>query len=231
LISVGGTAAAQRGNFPRPVRPQLPTDIARDQSAQATQEFERLVRERLRSRSSINGYKLADQEKSALRKLEDAVSGTRAVSASQLAEARTAVTSPGGRFVLGALEMQLGSRTGDIALQTVGLDNVIDSGAAPAQVLPRLHRNRGVLALNENNLAKAELSFAKVVELQPSDAESTVTLAQIKSDLGKHKDALQLFEQAIRTQESAKAEVPQVWLRAANSTRARLAALQAKKAK
>jgi tetratricopeptide (TPR) repeat protein len=224
VLATGGPATAQDKGYPEPVRPELPTDIFRDRAAQAGQDFERLVRERLRSKSSISGFKLTEQEKSALRKLENAASRGSGPATRELEEARAVAQSPDALFVLGALELQLGAKATDSKLQYQGTDRVIDSGAAPAAILPRLYRNQGIFALNENNLPKAELAFAKLVQINPANAEAAVTLAQVKNDLGKHKEALQLFEQAISAQKSANAAVPDIWVRAANSTRAKVTA-------
>ena len=58
--------------------------------------------------------------------------------------------------------------------------------------LPVIYRNQAVLANNAGNKAKAEAAFAKVVELSPNDPEALINLAQVKNDLKKPDEAVQL---------------------------------------
>jgi tetratricopeptide (TPR) repeat protein len=68
-----------------------------------------------------------------------------------------------------------------------------------------------VLANNANNKAKAETAFAKVVELSPNDPEALISLAQVKSDLKKPAEAVQLISRAIELKRAAGQTVDESW--------------------
>jgi tetratricopeptide (TPR) repeat protein len=125
-----------------------------------------------------------------------------AVAAAQSADARYAV----GRF-----QVEIGLGTNDVALQAQGLDNLIASGKVPAADLAVIYRNQAVLANNAGNKAKAEAGFAKAVELRPNDPEALISLAQVKNDLKKPAEAVQLISRAIELKRAAGQPVDESW--------------------
>ena len=217
------TGAAQEAKLQAPQPPQL-QDVWQSRAAYRETNMDQLVRDRLAKNSALRGYQLSPAERRALQALQVAASSTDAAKGPPaLAAASKVVQSADGRFVLGALQMQMGAQANDTAMQAAGTDIVIESGAAPAGVLPKLLRNQGTFALDANDLGKAEAAFGKLVALAPGDADAAIALAQIKVDLRKDQEALKLFEQAIAAKGMAGQEVPPVWMRAAESTRRRVA--------
>jgi tetratricopeptide (TPR) repeat protein len=122
-----------------------------------------------------------------------------------------AATSPGGRYAIGRFQLEIGLGTNNTAMQAQGLDNLIASGQVNATDLPTIYRNQGVLASNANNKAKAEASFAKVVELSPNDPEALISLAQVKNELKKPAEAVQLISRAIDIKRAAGQTVDESW--------------------
>ncbi|HEY0112710.1 MAG TPA: hypothetical protein VGB59_06110 [Allosphingosinicella sp.] len=231
LAAAQGTSLLAQQNSPEaPTVPEPPNeDMIEMRAEQAQRLFDRLVNEKARRGSVVAGYKMAPEEKKALRTLEDSLdSEDKGKVAAALAAARPHMSSPNALFVYGALELQAGNRFQDSAMQSEGTDLVVGSGAAPEKVLSRLLRNQASFAMEANDLPKAEGAFAKLLAMTPADADTAVALAQIKADLGKHQEALGLFSQAIAAKTAAGQEVPALWLRVSESVRRRAQASAAK---
>jgi tetratricopeptide (TPR) repeat protein len=128
-----------------------------------------------------------------------------------LPAAAAAATSPGGRYAVGRFQLEIGLGTNNVAMQAQGLDNLIASGQVSAADLPVIYRNQGVLANSANNQGKAEAAFAKVVQLSPNDPEALVSLAQVKNDLKKPAEAVQLVSRAIELKRGARQAVDESW--------------------
>lgn len=169
------------------------------------------------------GYKMTNAENKLLldvqRKME---SKDPKVGFDAAAKVAGSLKSPGALYVLSALEMQIAGKMHDRGLQSRATDHAVSSGAAPAKLLPDLLRNQAAFALDDGNMAKAEGAYTALVALAPADAESIVTLAQIKADMGKPKEAMPLFDQAIALKKASSQPVPAVWVQAANAVRAKL---------
>ncbi len=128
-----------------------------------------------------------------------------------LAAATPAATSPGGRYAIGRFQLEIGLGTNNTAMQAQGLENLVASGQVAAVDLPTIYRNQGVLANNANNKAKAEAAFAKVVELSPNDPEALITLAQVKTELKKPAESVQLISRAIELKRAAGQKADESW--------------------
>ena len=68
-----------------------------------------------------------------------------------------------------------------------------------------------MLANNAGDKAKAEAAYAKVVELSPNDPEALISLAQVKNDLKKPAEAVQLISRAIELKRAAGQTVDESW--------------------
>lgn len=177
-----------------------------------------------RERMPKGAVQLAKEEQKpieAFRKIVEAGSNRNATE--QIARARAAAKSASGRYVFNVLLLQHANKVGDAALRVEATDGILASGMAPPEMLAALYKNQGVFATTGGDLAKAEAAFAKVVELSPQDLETMVFLAQIKSDLGKHGEAVALFDRAIASTKAANQPVPADWERAAAATRLKIA--------
>ena len=155
---------------------------------------------------------LSKEERAALLPVQTAVVAKDwATAQTALAAAAPVATSPGGRYALGRFQLEVGLGTSNVAMQSQGIENLISSGQVDAAQLPGMYRNQAILANNAGNKAKAEASYAKVVELTPNDPEALINLAQIKNDLKKPAEAVQLISRAIDMQRAAGQPVKESW--------------------
>ena len=161
---------------------------------------------------TATGPTLTKEERTALLPVQNAITAKDwATAQGAMPAATAAATSPGGRYAIGRFQLEIGLGTNNIAMQAQGLDNLIASGVVNATDLPTIYRNQGVLANNANNKAKAEVAFAKVVELSPNDPEALISLAQVKNELKKPAEAVQLISRAIDLKRAAGQPVDESW--------------------
>jgi tetratricopeptide (TPR) repeat protein len=161
---------------------------------------------------AAKGPTLTKEERAALLPVQTAITAKDwATAQAAMPAASAAVTSPGGRYAIGRFQLEIGVGTNNIALQSQGLENLLASGQVEADQLPIIYRNQAVLANNAGNKAKAEAGYAKVVELTPNDPEALINLAQIKSELKKPVEAVQLISRAIDMQRAAGQPVKESW--------------------
>jgi len=161
---------------------------------------------------AAKGPTLTKEERAALLPVQTAITAKDwAAAQAAMPAASAAVTSPGGRYAIGRFQLEIGTGTKNVALQAQGLDNLLASGQVEGEQLPILYRNQAVLANEAGNKAKAEAAYAKVVELTPNDPEALINLAQIKSELKKPAEAVQLISRAIDMQRATGQPVKESW--------------------
>lgn len=161
---------------------------------------------------AANSITLTKEERTAMMPVQTAITAKDwATAKAGLPAAAAAATSPGGRYAIGRFQLEIGLGTNDVAMQSLGLDNLIASGKVEAGDLPTIYRNQAVLAGNAGNKAKAEAAYAKVVELSPNDPEALISLAQVKNDLKKPAEAVQLISRAIDMKRAAGQPVDESW--------------------
>lgn len=147
---------------------------------------------------------LSDAERKTLAPLQTAVNAKDwATAKAALPAAQAAAQGPDAKYYLGQFIITIGLGTNDEALQSQGLDMMIDSGKVPAAELPKFYSNQAVFASKAKNNAKAEAAFAKVLELTPNDPNAMINLAKAKLDLNKNAEAMTLLERAIAAQQAA----------------------------
>lgn len=162
--------------------------------------------------AQASGITLTKEERAALAPVQTAITAKDwATAQSTLTAAAPNVTSPGGRYAVGRFQLEIGLGTNNTALQALGLDNLIASGQVEAKDLPVMYRNQAVLANNSGNKAKAEAAYARAVELSPNDPELMISLAQVKNDLKKPAEAVQLISRAIEVKRAAGQTVDESW--------------------
>lgn len=158
------------------------------------------------------GITLTKEERAALAPVQTAITAKDwATAQAALTAAAPNVTSPGGRYAVGRFQLEIGLGTNNTAMQGLGLDNLIASGQVEAKDLPVMYRNQAVLANNAGNKAKAEAAYARAIELSPNDPELMISLAQVKNDLKKPADAVQLISRAIEIKRAAGQPVDESW--------------------
>ncbi|HYJ82451.1 MAG TPA: tetratricopeptide repeat protein [Allosphingosinicella sp.] len=159
-----------------------------------------------------SGITLTKEERAALAPVQTAITAKDwATAQSGLTAGMGAVTSPGGKYAVGRFQVEIGLGINNIGMQTLGIDNMIASGQVTGPELVPLLRNQAVLANNAGNKAKAEAAYARVVELSPTDPEALINLAQVKNDLKKPVDAVQLISRAIDMKRAAGQPVDESW--------------------
>ncbi|HEY0113748.1 MAG TPA: hypothetical protein VGB59_11460 [Allosphingosinicella sp.] len=158
------------------------------------------------------GPVLTKEERAALLPVQTAITAKDwAAAQAGMPAAIAAAKSPGGRYAIGRFQLQIGLGLNDVALQSQGLENLIASGQVEAADLPVIHRNLGVLANNAGNKAKAEGHYVKAVELAPNDPDTLISLAQVKNDLKKPVEAVQLISRAIDIKRAAGQPADESW--------------------
>jgi len=157
-------------------------------------------------------YNLSKVERAALLPVQNAITAKDwATAQAALPAAVAGAQGPDARYAIGRFQLEIGIGVNNVAMQSQGLDNLIASGQVPADDLPMIWRNRGVLASNAGDKAKAEASYAKVVELSPNDPEAMIALAQVKNELRKPAEAVQLVSRAIDRKRAANQTVDESW--------------------
>ncbi|HYW17099.1 MAG TPA: hypothetical protein VE891_13225 [Allosphingosinicella sp.] len=158
------------------------------------------------------GPSLSKEERAALLPVQTAVTAKDWAGAqAALPAAAAAATGPGGRYYVGRFQLEIGIGTNNEALQAQGMDNLLASGQVPVADQGPIYRNQGILATKANNRAKAEAAFARAVELSPNDTETLISLAQVKNDLKKPAEAVQLISRAIDLKRAAGQKADESW--------------------
>ncbi|HEX9963859.1 MAG TPA: hypothetical protein VGB04_02625 [Allosphingosinicella sp.] len=164
------------------------------------------------AQAAPSGPTLTKEERVALLPVQTAITAKDwATAQTALAAAAPAATSPGGRYFLGRFQLEIGVGTNNVALQAQGIENLLASGQVEAADQPAIYRNQAILANNAGNKAKAEVAYARLVELTPNDPEALIALAQIKSDLKKPAEAVQLISRAIDMKRATGQKVDESW--------------------
>ncbi|HEX8261531.1 MAG TPA: tetratricopeptide repeat protein [Allosphingosinicella sp.] len=157
-------------------------------------------------------FNLSKEERAALLPVQTAITAKDwATAQASLPAAVAAAQGPDARYAVGRFQLEIGLGTNNVQMQAQGLDNLIASGQVPAADLPVIYRNQAVLANNAGDKAKAEAAFGRVVELSPNDPEALINLAQVKNDLKKPKEAVQLLSRAIEMKRASGQTVDESW--------------------
>ena len=181
-------------------------------SVVATAPAEAQKKKKGEAAAAAQGPTLTKEERAALLPVQTAIAAKDwAAAQAALPAATAAATSPGGRYAIGRFQVEIGLGVNNVVMQAQGFDNLIASGQLDATNLPIIYRNRAVLANNAGDKAKAEASYAKVVELSPNDPEAHINLAQIKNELKKPVEAVQLISRAIELKRAAGQTVDESW--------------------
>ena len=81
--------------------------------------------------------------------------------------------------------------------------------------MPLLYKNLGALAAQAKNYDLASTAFKKTIELNPTDANAILGLAEIEADANRPQQAVPLLEKAIATQTAKRQKAPENWYRVA----------------
>ena len=156
------------------------------------------------------------EERASLLALQTALEARNyAAAASALATAQSQARTGQARYLASAMQLRLGIETGNLGLQSSAIDAMISSGAAPASELPQLYRNQAALAQQAAKYDRAEVAFARSLELAPNDPEALLALSQVKELRKKPQEAVTLMERAIEARRASGQPVPESWYKRA----------------
>lgn len=157
-------------------------------------------------------FKLGTKVREALMPIQKALAENKIDEARAALVAADAVATTGDeKFVVGQYFVQTGGKANDTELQAKGIDLMIASGSAPADMLSPLYQNQGSMAYQKKDFAKAEAAFSKLVELNPSDGGMLISLGELQYRNGKTDVALQTIARAITAKEATGVPAEQAW--------------------
>lgn len=165
---------------------------------------------------------LSPQESQALRALYEAAQaqnwpGVRAA----LPAARSAASSPGGRYLVGQIAYQLARATQDQTLEAQAVTEMIQSGGANPQQLAELQRVQSAQSFNSavasGNQAAIETQLEQRLAATPNDMQLLLQLAQVKVGLNKRDQALDLMRRAIQQSQTTGQRAPEDLYRSATA--------------
>jgi tetratricopeptide (TPR) repeat protein len=155
---------------------------------------------------------ITKEERAAIMPLQTAVTANDfTAAAAALPAAQAAAQGVDAKYVVASLKLKMGLGTNDTRLQAQAIDDMIASGGVQSEDLPKFYQNQGAFAAQSGDNAKAEASFAKLVELTPNDPEAVVMLAEAKYRLKKNAEAVALVDRAISLKQAAGGPVLENW--------------------
>lgn len=142
-----------------------------------------------------------------------------ATAASLLPSAEAAAQSADEKFVLGQFKLQIATGTNDVAGQQAAVDQMIASGAGPADMKGQLLFYQGQFAYKANNFPVAiqALSAAQQAGYAPKDANGQPTqdlnllLAESYFKANQTQQGLATVDRAIQAEKAAGRKPPQDW--------------------
>lgn len=164
-------------------------------------------------------YNLSKEERAALLPLQTAVRARdSAAAAGALPVARAGAKGADARYLYGTMLLRLGRDTNSRELQMEGTEAILVSGLAPQTELARYYGLLANLALDLNEMKKAENALSRLVELSPNDADALLLLGDLRSRQKRPAEAFALFERAIQLRTAANQPVPESWYKIALKT-------------
>jgi tetratricopeptide (TPR) repeat protein len=159
-----------------------------------------------------HGSSLAKEERDAIAPLQAAVAVRDwGAASSALSAAQAGARSSDARYVVARLQLEMALATQNVAMQSAAIDAMAASGVTNAAELAPLLQSQGALASSAGKRDRAEALYARVIELQPNNADALLSLARIKSDLRKPVEAAALIDRAIAVREAAGQRPPESW--------------------
>jgi tetratricopeptide (TPR) repeat protein len=153
---------------------------------------------------------LSREENPAIQPLHAAVTASDwTAAAAALPAAQAGARTPYGRYVVGQLQLALARGTNNVEMQHQAVDAMVASGGAPADLMPQLLGIQADRAIGARNYAAAEPIINRLIELAPNDPAQVERLAQVKSQLNKHDEALALYRRAATMRTQAGQQVPE----------------------
>jgi thioredoxin-like negative regulator of GroEL len=119
-----------------------------------------------------------------------------------LPAARSGASSPAGKFLVGQIMYQIARATQDQALEGEAVTQMIQSGGATQEQLAELQSVQSAQAFNSaiasGNSAAIEAQLEQRLAASPNDLNLVTQLAEVKIQLNKRDQALELLRRAIQ---------------------------------
>ncbi len=174
------------------------------QEQQQQQQQDQQQQQRQQGQRQISGLNRA--ESNAVMPVYEAVQAQNWEAArAGLPAAEQGARSAQGRYVIGQLKLQIARGTNDNALMAQAVNEMIESGAAPADQLEVLRRVQREISLNQaarSDPAAAEAQLTQLLADEPNNPERMIQLAEVKERLDKHAEAVDLYRRAIAASET-----------------------------
>lgn len=157
-------------------------------------------------------YHLSRQEQAALQPVLEAVNASNwAAAQAALPAAQAAARSTDAKYLVGEFQLRVGVGLNDTQLQATGVDAMIASGGAPANLLPTLYANQFDAAVRAGDSARAEAAANQLDQLNPADPDRLTRHAQIRIAAHDPAGALAIYQQAVQAQQAAHQPIPVEW--------------------
>ncbi len=101
----------------------------------------------------------------------------------------------------------------DNALMEKSLEGAISSGKLTREDEIKFRRNVGALAMQRNDVVKAQAEYEKLIEMDPSDAQLMVEVAELQRRQKQNDKAIASMQQAIAVQEKSGQKADESWYR------------------
>ena len=134
-----------------------------------------------------------------------------------LAAAQAGATTPDDRYAVAQLRLKYALDNNIEADKMPAIEALIASGGATQAELPKLYDNLGRLAYAAKDDAKASFAFERLIQLTPADADTLVTLGEIRNRQGRTAEGIGLIERAIEAKKAAGQTVDENWYKRALS--------------
>ena len=134
----------------------------------------------------------------------------RAAQDAALAAARAAARRADARYAVAYFQFEIGRARGDRQMFTAAVDALVDSGLSTPDKLASLLANQASRAYSGGDMLRTERLLARIVEVQPNNAEALADYGQFKSRVNSRATAtadrtlaVQLFGRALAANQAA----------------------------
>jgi tetratricopeptide (TPR) repeat protein len=128
-----------------------------------------------------------------------------------LPAAQAAASTDDDKYQASLMALIIAQNTQDNAAMAAAADGVINSGKAPPDQLKQVLAIKGQIAYNSGDFAGSDAAFTKLLQTDPGDGDTAITLAQVKVREGRAGEALPIIDQAIQVKTSANQPVLEDW--------------------
>ena len=129
----------------------------------------------------------------------------------KLAAAKAAATTDQDRYYIGVVEMKAGIAAKDNAMIASGIEAIIASNQAAPEEAALNYLNLGKSYNNLKQPDRAVPALERARQLNPTDTEATILLAEVQAARGQAGPAVDLLRQAIAAKKAAGQKVDEAW--------------------